>query len=137
MKQLPRRMFLKAMAAVPAVAQRVAEEAVGAAVGTGSESAANLMSAAPVPFGGTGPKMVELVGLAKAGLLPDWAKRQAVRNLEYDRRLDPDVACLKSVSLSAKLKISMERRITRAWDTFERDALDQKLMAEFMGWNQS
>jgi hypothetical protein len=94
------------------------------------------MSGTPVvPFGGTAPKMLELAGLAKAGLLPDWAKRQAFKNLEYDRRLDPDVACLKSVSLSAKLKISMDRRVSRVWDTFERDAIDQKLMAEFMGWH--
>jgi hypothetical protein len=137
MKQLPRRLFLKALAAAPAVAQRVAEEAVGVAVATGSESGA-LMGGPPVApmMRGSAPKMLELAALAKTGLLPDWAKRQALRNLQYDRRLDPDVACLQSVSLSAKLQISVQRRMARGWQEFERDALDQKLMSEFMGWGQ-
>jgi hypothetical protein len=136
MKQLPRRMFLKALAAAPAIAQRAAEEAVGAATAVGVDDV-SMMGQTPVsPFvSGPAPKMIELATLAKAGLLPSWAKRQALRNMHYDRRLDPDIACLQSISLSAKIHISMERRMARAWDTFERDALDQKLMAEFMGWS--
>lgn len=133
-KQLPRRLFLKAMAAAPAVAQRMAEEAAGVVVSAGAESGA-IMATAPGPIGHySGPKMLELATLAKTGLLPDWAKRQALRNLAYERRIDPDVACLQSVSLSAKIQISMERRLARAWAGFETDALDHKLMAEFMGW---
>lgn len=138
MKQLPRRQFLKAMAAAPAVAQRMAEEAAGAAVDGSVTGGGDLLSGVPpaVGIGGHHKKMLELVGLSKAGLLPDWVKRQAVRSTsQWDRRLHPDVACLQSVALGSKIRISAERRLERAWATFEQDAIDQKLMGEFMGWS--
>jgi hypothetical protein len=135
-RQLPRRSFLKALAAAPALAQKVAEEAVGATV---EAAATTTIAEAAVPSilpGGFGKKM-ELVALANAGMLPDWVKRQAMLNSSYyDRRLEPDVACLQSVALSVKIRMSADRRLERAWGRFEQETLDQKMMAEFMGWPQ-
>jgi hypothetical protein len=134
MRQLSKRMFLKAMAVAPAAAQRLAEDAVGAQVAPiASEGFLNGPTAPPIVPGGH-HKVLELVALNKAGVLPDWVKRQAVRNMRYMRRIDPDIACLQSVSLSAKLRISEDRQFATEWASLERDAMDRKLMGEFMGW---
>jgi hypothetical protein len=130
-------MFLRALAAAPAIAQKMAEEAVGAAVDGAVAGGGDLLAGVPSAIGISGHhgKMLQLVALSKTGLLPDWVKRQAVRSTsQWDRRLDPDVASLQSVSLSAKIRISAARRLERAWASLEQDALDHKMMAEFMGW---
>ena len=135
-KPLGRRTFLKGIAAAPAVAQKMAEEAVGATV----EAAGTVPSIAngiPPSAGlyGNPQKILALSELAKAGLLPDWAKRVMLRSaVGYDRRLEPDVACLQSVSLGNKLRLSGERRYRRAEESMGQEALDQQMMAEFFGW---
>ena len=135
-KALPRRAFLKAMAALPAVAEQIEQAAVGAIVGPAATDGAALsaLSTSPaIPGLGIG-KNAEILALAKAGILPDWFKRMYARNARYGPNLDPDVSALRSVSLGSKLRITAERRERTAIDNFERDLIDQKLHAEFMGW---
>ena len=136
---LSRRMALKAIAAAPLAAQKAAETAVGAEVlATAAVDTAAMSGLAPASgIYGQSTQMLALSQLAKAGLLPDWARRQMVRaQARMNRALEPDVACLQSVSLGSKIRISGERRYDRALDAMEEEALDTQFMAEFFGWNR-
>lgn len=137
-KELPRRAILKALAALPMVAEQVEQAAVGATVGT-AEAGAGIdaaLGAVPQPMLVSGAKGAELLALSKTGMLPGWFKRAVARQGRYygGGALDPDVACLRSVALGAKLSITARRREQRALENFERDLIDHEMQAKFMGW---
>lgn len=137
-KPLPRRSILKALAALPIAIEQAEQAAVGATVGV-AEAGAGVDAAlggVPAPMILGGAKSAELLALSKAGALPGWMRRAIGRHSRYygGGTLDPDVACLRSVSMGAKLSITARRRAQRAEDNFERDLIDHQMQAQFMGW---
>ena len=134
-KPLPRRAILRALAALPMVAEQFEQAAVGATVGAQAPGAAayalDCPPSMPAEFGSKGS---EILALSKAGLLPDWFKRSLAAQVSYGRMLDPDVSCLRSLSLSAKLLVTTQRRERKALDNFEQDLVDHQMRAKFMGW---
>ena len=136
-KPMGRRAFLKAAVAAPMVAEKLAQEAVGAEVLPTAAAETAALAGVPPSSGiyGSAGKMQALSQLQKAGLMPDWAKRQIVRaQARQCRFIEPDVACLQSVTLGSKIRISGEHRYTRAIETMEGEAMDTQMMAEFFGW---
>ena len=130
-KPLARRSFLKAMAAAPLVAQEAATEKALQLTGT---------SIGPLPVsivGSHNAAVVKLLALAKTGALPEWFTRQQKRNNVYNARISPDVACLRSVSLSAKHRIQQDRSYADSLQNLERDFMDQLAMNTFWGHPQS
>lgn len=125
-KPLARRSFLKAMAAAPLVSKDAAAKDLMGLAGA---------SVAPVPamIMGVSPQSTKLLALFKAGMLPEWFLRGQRRVANYRNSIEPDVACLRSVSLSSKFRIQRDRVAQRALDNFERDILDQIASETFWG----
>lgn len=59
----------------------------------------------------------ETIALFKSGLAPEWMKRE-VDNIAADRsrQLDPDVAGLRSMSISARYRLQKRRTVDRMID---------------------
>lgn len=142
-KPLSRRLFGKAMAALPMAAQEAAKTL---ALDAGAAKAAQQLAAAGVNvLSGVAPTLYgpafalqdpSIMALWRAGLAPEWLIEDIDRSIEDRARyLTPDVASLRSVSPTAKVAInhrrvrdayvsSMERRtmIDMARDAFYRNA---------------
>ncbi len=125
---LSRRLFLKVMPAAPMAAQDVAKQA----------GIADLLgSAVPVhgPPIASGSSAMKLVALKRSGLLPDWFWRTGRKAAKANARvLDPDLAALRSVSVSAKVAIQADRNFNRDYDNLEQEALDEQMRGKFFGW---
>jgi hypothetical protein len=128
MAGLSRRNFLRALPAAPSAAKAIAKAAVAeAAVATGAAEMAaagvNVSSFAGAAHYGhhllSDPKMY---ALHKAGLLPDWVKREIANEIKAEARtLSTNIASLQSVSLSAKVAINereLERKFWSKIDAF-------------------
>jgi hypothetical protein len=131
-KPLPRRAILKALAAAPMAAQEMAQAEIGAVVRDAALTAEAAIHAPPSPWN-FGPKTGELAALKKAGLLPDWFTRSLAQQAR-GFTIDPSVACLRSLSLNAKLRVSADRRYEAALDNLETEFVNHQLRAKFMGW---
>lgn len=141
MTPLGRRAFLKALSAAPALAQQMAEQTVGSTVEGSIGGAAAGFAPPPMPasglYGVSSQQMLALAALQSQGLLPDWLKRHFARAASrYDRRLDPDVAAMQSISLGAKIRICGERRARAAENglaEMAQEQMDNEAMRAFLG----
>lgn len=127
-KPLARRSFLKAMAASPLVAQEAAAEKAFQLTKT------TIAPATPIAIAGPGAGTMKLLALIKTGTLPEWfLRRQRQNSGSWRGQLEPDVACLRSVSLSVKYRIQEDRTYARTMTNLERDFLDQFAADSFWG----
>ena len=132
MAEIGRRGFLWMAASAPAAAQELFKQ-VGASE-VGSEAASALTRVSPVPPSGMDAN-TKLIALKKAGLLPEWFIRQRRRYSQANARiLDPDIASLRSVSISVKLSMQAERNFQREMDSWEQRIMDDQLEGKFFGW---
>lgn len=130
-KPLSRRLFGKAMAALPIAAQEAAKTLAldaGAAKAAQQLAAAGvntLSGAVPLPYGiGYALQDPTLMALFKSGLTPDWVLDDIDRQLdERGRYLSTDVASLRSVSASSKVLINKRRQREEFMRTLERRTL--------------
>ena len=103
-----RRGILRLLPGVPAAikaAQKQAEDLVGASV---ADPARDLMDMDYEDhlISRRGSKLVKFL---KSIGIPDWKKKEIRRYARRSRRLDPDIAALRSISLSAKLNMQWRR----------------------------
>lgn len=120
-KPLSRRGFLRAAAVAPVAAKSGALQALTAEIKGGLALAqAGLAVGAdmPVEWGlglFTRPKIYTAW---KLGMLPEWVRAQVEEQITSNsgNRLSPDVASLRSVSLSAKFRINKDRTLARMWE---------------------
>lgn len=130
-KPLSRRLFGKAMAALPMAAQEAAKTLAldAAAANTAGELAAAGVNVAtgsmPMPYGiGYALQDPTIMALFKSGLTPDWVLDDIDRQLdERGRYLSTDVASLRSVSASSKVLINKRRQRDEFMRTLERRTL--------------
>lgn len=116
-KPLSRRLFAKAMAALPMAAQEAAKTLAidAAAIKAAGEMAAAGVSVAggavPMPYGfGYALQDPAMMALWKAGLAPEWLLDDIDSQInEYGRNLSSDVVALRSVSAGAKIAINQRR----------------------------
>lgn len=121
-----RRNFLRAAAVAP-LAARKAAEAVLAGVSRLDVGGVSANYGVPQPMGGQG-----VTQLQWRGILSTVAGREEVRRVIYEdertiARIDPDLAVLKSVSLSAKIAYQRERNVERRLSSMEDEWPWQKL----------
>ncbi len=120
-RPLNRRGFLRALAAAPVAAQTGGlDKAVAAAESAGVAIMGGL--ATPQSVGGIWLLRNPAMRAAwKAGLLPEWAKREIEGHAYYPGHtpMHSDVAALRSVSLSAKLSITRQRAVEAIWKCAE------------------
>lgn len=119
-----RRAFLRragtAVAAVGVAGRSVAEAAVKEQMQITGTMVSGIEMGAPGAIGAEGPEAMRLLAVIKTvGGLPDF-KRDEMRLIARERRiLDPDIACLRSMSLGAKLRLQAERN----YRLLERDSM--------------
>lgn len=129
-----RRSFLKASAAAP-VAARTLSQQLAAAVGGFSMDAA--MAAGVSALGSTPPacplpidqasdldRQSRLLRALRLYGIPSWKRKEFRRYARNDRILDPDIAVLRSISLSTKLRIQWARNELR-WEQREIENLTE------------
>ena len=119
-----RRGLLRAIPALPLAGSEIKRHAAklaGAGVLGGDAIGA---AGVPMPGGTAGPPALRgnaLVRLLKSlGGLPSWKLKEIRQQARAVRQLDPDIAALRSISLSAALRMQWarnEKRITK--DTYE------------------
>lgn len=130
-KPLSRRLFGKAMAALPMAAQEAAKTlAIDAAAanvaGQLAAAGVNTMSGAiPAPYGiGAALQDPSMMALWKAGMAPEWLLEDIDRQIDdRGRYLSHDVAALRSVSPSAKAIINKRRQREEVMRTLEQRSL--------------
>jgi len=126
-KPLARRAFLKAMAAAPLAADEAAASDAFKLTG------ANIGPMPAFGIGGPDASLTKLLALYKTGMLPDWFVRRQRQEGQWNGRIEPDVACLRSVALSAKFRIQEDRSFQRRMANFERETLDALACQTFWG----
>lgn len=129
-----RRSFLKFLpAGVVGVRQAAAEAAEKLALGDGRIGGLGYMDHDTVgelgPMGWGGPTNDRAVKDLKRLLDPEWLK--AKRETIQVRSLDPDIACMKSMSLSVRIQIQKDRLLARHVER-ERSILE-KIIAGALG----
>lgn len=68
-------------------------------------------------------------------MVPDWYKRQVRQQALADARLlDPDLASLRSISVSVKISIQAERNYSRRMSGLAQELLDNNAAGRFWGW---
>lgn len=117
-----RRGFLRTMLAAPAAAKAVSDRAIAEAVGL---NPIGLGGYGPSPPGGaplaanagalsTSGRVSRLFKfLKKSGGLPRFELEKIRRECRYVHTLDPDLAALRSFSMSVKIQMQRERNIER------------------------
>lgn len=115
---LARRNFLRGAVAAPFAAKKVAEQ---------TAASLSRLSVGSVGAGQIGYGLNEVPSV-QAPLSPPWAKalanatiRKDLESIYFERergvsQIDPDLAVLRSVSLSAKITYQRERNVRRAMD---------------------
>src|SRR5882724_1295223 len=122
MFKISRRSLLKSLPAAPLVArqaQAAAEHAVGAGVFSDkSNRLQELMrhGAHPISFDDDNEDdqkerthATRLLDFIKKSGIPEWKQADLRRTARRTRQLDPDIASLRSVSISGKLKMQWQR----------------------------
>lgn len=130
--KVSRRGIFKMLPAVPMAvkqAQKEAEKLVGASIDNPRDE--YLFSR---DFGEReGMKGSALVRfLRNLGGLPGWKQRELRRDARRNRRLDPDVAALQSVSLSGKLAIQANRTEKRMTERYFGNLIEDEERDEFL-----
>lgn len=142
--KLSRRGMLRLAAVMPVAAQGLATSVSFGAAGTAAAAAGAAKLAdeamkltgsvvgecAPSTYHGASEAR-KLLGLKKLGLLPDWFINQRRRHHAEYNRIPPDVAALRSVSLSAKHRISADRLMDSYLDEMERSLVDDLAREKF------
>jgi hypothetical protein len=138
--ELGRRGLLRLLGAAPMGARMIADMvAKGAATSLAATRLAENSFGGPIPVpAGYGYHMIannpKLFTLWKAGLLPEWAKREFNDDVANQTRyqMHSDVVALRSVSTSAKHLINERRHREKAWGGIdERWLLNQARNAFF------
>lgn len=112
-----RRGFLRALAALPVVAQEAAQQAVAGLSMTSNVHMSGFGQVAPGNV--RGPDPWELAAdhvrkLISSGQIPAWKREQTEMSARHRARyLEPDILSLRSVSGSAKHAMQMRREFTR------------------------
>lgn len=136
--KLNRRGFLRALPAAPIAAKAAAVEATKDAVVLQQLAQAG-MGVAPgmaMPWGVRSLIDPKMYALHKAGLLPEWTKNEVQQSVkDQARMLAPDVVALKSVSLSAKYRINVERMERSVWSGVDEWYLMEHARQQF--WRNS
>lgn len=133
-KPITRRLFGKLAALSPAAAAQASQQAM-ADVGASVVGPAVYMGGPPAVGLSMGQHGAQMLALHKAGMLPDWAIRMAKRETSARARvLSPDLASMRSVSLSAKIRIQADRYHHADIANFETEMLDRMAQEKFMGW---
>lgn len=141
--KMARRRFLGVLAAAPVAAQTAMAEAAAQAAGvavTGPD--ASVLGAEPDQYASW--QLAEkkwkrhLVELIQAGRMPDWKRAQLWRKAQRGARtLDPDIACMRSLSLARKVLLQAERNFERLCEAEPRAFLEsetrRKLRESVMG----
>lgn len=123
-KPLSRRHFLKAAAVAPVAARSGALQALTAEVKGGLALAQQGVSVGldmPVAWGVGNLVNPRIYTMWKLGMLPDWVRAEVEDNIlqNYCSRLAPDIAALRSVSVSAKLRLNRDRIMSRVWSSVD------------------
>ena len=145
MTNASRRGFLKLLPAVPVAVGALTAKA-RALTGAGVLDSAGL-GAGPQSFAAVGVPMPDQPGLQGSALmrllrkigLPSWKRAEIRRMARYSRQIDPDLAALRSVSLSAMVRMQWqrnERRIEQEmYDNYDMgDARDEFMRRHNCGW---
>ena len=123
---LNRRSFFGVAAVSPMtakdIAKRVVEEAQMSASGISYYSDSLYTG---VPISDPTPQMRSLWDVFKDVGVPDWKRDDLKEDAKRNRTLDPDIAALKSVSLTSKMQMQWERNYER----LVQRAIDQQQMA--------
>lgn len=142
-QRLTRRGFIAAAAAAPVALKAGATQTLAAQVEqavTAGLAQAGIGVAKAAPHGWALHSLVSnptLMGLYKAGLLPDWLSEEIERSAIHEAagRMDPSVACLRSVSLTAKFRMQNEYAVRRMWSMVDSVYARQLARAQFYGNN--
>jgi hypothetical protein len=111
-----RRNFLRAAGVAPFAAKKAAEQAASSLSGM---SIGGLMQGGTSAMCGEAQLSVSTAPLHWPKALEDRALRAELESIYYEREravrlIDPDLACLRSLSLSAKIAYQRERNVHRA-----------------------
>lgn len=110
-----RRSFLRLLPTLPFAAKATAETvakagAEAAFVGHANSLSGMTIGAPQMPLYHTVLRDPKLRMLAKAGKLPEWARRSLLESTEpYARSVHPEIAQMRSVSLATKLRMNRNR----------------------------
>ena len=138
-KPLSRRSFLRAAAAAPVAAKSGALQALTAAVENGltlAQAGVAIAPDIPTSWGIHALSNKKLYALFKMGMLPEWVRQDVDENILQNTggRLSPDVAALRSVSLSAKFCIQRQRHRARIWNDVDRFHINEVARRAF--WDE-
>jgi hypothetical protein len=129
--KINRRGILKMLPSLPMAAraaQRQAEKMTGIAVdGRDDELMESLHGG-----GRDGIKGRAAIKLLRVLGIPEWKKRSMKRRARYNRLLDPDIAALKSVSLSGRIGMQWRKNEQRSLERMEQDWIDDEDRDEFL-----
>lgn len=118
---MQRRSFLGLLGMAPVAAPMAAKAAIERAdaelVGVTLNGVAK--DSMLVSVGHTERSMLAKAASVLNGVVPDWKKRQLREEAKSVRYISPDVATLRSVSLSSKIRIQRERDYNRYLREFE------------------
>lgn len=130
--KVSRRGIFKLLPAVPMAvkqAQREAERLVGAGVGS---VRGEHLHRGPYASADEGMRGNALVSFLRKFGVPEWKKREMRRDARQNRRLDPDIAALQSVSLSGRLAIQYRRNEQRMNDSYFGRFIEDEERDEFL-----
>lgn len=140
-KPLSRRLFGKAMAAMPMAAQQAAktlavDSAATAAAGQMAMAGANMAtSAGPPMFGSYILNNPRVWALWKSGIAPEWVHREIDNEIrERSRTIDPDIWGMKSISANAKLRMNHGRLRASITESIEKTTMLTQAARAF--WNE-
>lgn len=127
-----RRGLLRMMPGLPAAARAAKQAAEQALTGVA-------VSRVPHPYDdaiepsiyGRARRGKRLLQLFKSLGLPDWKKREIRRDARRNRILDPDIAALHSISVSAKINMQWRRNEARAEKSLFTRLLDDDEREDF------
>lgn len=128
--KLARRGFLKAMGAAPMAAKATAEKLAMQASGIGVIGAGK--QASPIvgqDMAGEGRR--KLRDWLKLRGIPQWKKDQVWQNVKYSMALDPDIATMKSFSLTQKVHSQRIRDYHRVLQEIESGITREDVLEEF------
>ena len=143
---LNRRSFLKATAAAPVAAKMAAAQlaAQGVDIGVSPMVAAGMStlgqaSSGQVPFAQTDheeSRIYTILGHLRIFGTPKWKKLEHRNWARQSRMLDPDIACMRSVSLQAKLTMQWNRNEARLAKEMEEGLFHQLERASWFRLNK-
>lgn len=129
-KPLTRRLFGKAMAALPLAVQNAAATAAPAlaqAELAGQMATAGVSMAypsAPPAYGSYLLSNPRIWAMWKAGLAPEWVLNEIDNEIrKRSRHIDPDIVTMKSISLAAKVRMNHGKICAKITSHMERTSL--------------